>query len=147
MKNLFETIKSRVIDLLRKITGKARVIIPIGITIVNAIKTITDSKIADVLVEMSANGLDNKILNIVRNLLPKVLQELQEWEYISGQSEAEMLKQSLLKINSYTKAKRSLLYLGIASHINEQISNGELDYAKAVTLTHELYNDPNLINA
>ena len=147
MKNLFETIKSRVIDLLRKITGKARVIIPIGITIVNAIKTITDSKIADVLVEMSANGLDNKILNIVRNLLPKVLQELQEWEYISGQSEAEMLKQSLLKINSYTKAKRSLLYLGIASHINEQISNGELDYAKAVTLTHVLYNDPNLINA
>ena len=147
MKNLFETIKSRVIDLLRKITGKARVIIPIGITIVNAIKTITDSNIADVFVELTANGLDNKILNIVRNLLPKVLQELQEWQYISGQSEAELLKQSLIKINSYSKAKRSLLYLGIASHINEQISNGELDYAKAVTLTHELYNDPNLINA
>lgn len=146
MKNLFEKIKNKVIDLFRKVTGKVRVIIPIGIDIVNAIKRITDNNIADILVEMTSTGLDNKVLNIVRNLLPKILKELQEWEDITGESNEEMLRQSLLKINSYSKAKRNLLYLGIAAHINEQISNGELDYAKSVTLTHELYNDPNLIN-
>jgi hypothetical protein len=146
MKKLFEKIKNKIIDLFRKITGRAKIVIPIGIDIVNAIKRITDSDIADIFVELTSSGLDNKVLNIIRNLLPTILKELQEWEYISGLSEAEMLKESLVKINSYNKAKRDILYLGIASHINEQISNGELDYAKAVTLTHEIYNDPNLIN-
>lgn len=145
MKNFLQKVKDKVVDLFRKLTGTVKSLIPVGIKIVEAVKRITDSKIADVIVELTVNtDLDNKALKAIRELLPKVLQELDEWDDAIEGSDEEKLKNSLIKINSYSKPKKNLLYLGIAANINKKLSG--LTYEQSITATHEAYNDPELLN-
>jgi DNA polymerase/3'-5' exonuclease PolX len=140
--NFITKIKNKVVELFQKITGAAKKLIPVGIKVVEVIKKITDSKVADIIVELTANtDIDNKILEKVRKLLPKILKELEEWDDTINEEEA--LKASLAKINGYSKARRSLLYLGIATELNRELTG--LDYRTALTATHEAYNEPELL--
>jgi hypothetical protein len=148
MKDLLNKIKEKVISFFRRLTGKAKEIIPVGIKIVEAIKQITDSNIADVFVELTVfTELDNKILKLVHRVLPKILKELDEWDETLSGTDEEKLKNILIKINNYPKLKKNLLYLGIATELNRELSKGQLTYADALRATHEIYNDPTLLNA
>lgn len=148
MKAFLQRIKNKVIELFKKLTATIKAIIPVGIKIVNAIKRITDSDVADVFVTITAHtDLDNKILSFIRKTLPKVLKELEEWDDAINGTEEEILKNSLIKINNYSKPKRNLLYLGIASGLNKELAGDGLSDAEALTATHEAYNHPELLNS
>jgi hypothetical protein len=148
MKKFLKKVKEKIVTFFRRLTGATKEIIPVGIKIVEAIKRITDSDIADVFVELTVfTELDDKLLKLVRKVLPKILIELDEWDEILDGTTEEKLRNSLIKINSYPKLKKNLLYLGIATEINRKLSKNSLTYAEALRATHETYNDPTLLNA
>ena len=147
MKNLFLKLKQVTVTLFGKLTKTAKEVIPIGIEIVNRIKKITDSEIADVIVSLTPTKIDDSTLKAVRIIIPRVLKELDEWNDVVSGTDAEIIKASLLKINSYPSVKKNLLYLGIASAINVELSNGALTKSESIIATQSVYNNPELLNS
>jgi hypothetical protein len=148
MRKFLKRVKEKVVNLFKRLTGKAKEIIPVGIKIVEAIKKVTDSNMADMFVELTfITDLDDKALKILRDLLPKILRELEEWDDALEGTVEEKLRNSLIKINKYPKLKKNLLYLGIATEINKELSHGKLPYEVSLTATHEAYNNPELLEA
>lgn len=146
MKEFIKKVKTKVLQLFGKLTKTAKEVIPIGIEIVNAFKKITDSKYADIFVEITPTKLDDTGLIIVRKIIPKILKVLDEWNVVfEGQSDEEILKNSILKINSYSNTKKNLIYLGIAASINAELSNGTLSQSESILATQAAYNEPDLL--
>lgn len=148
LKDFLLKVKTKVAELFGKLKKTAKEVIPVGIDIVNAMKKITDSPVADVFVEMTTfTNLDNIALEFARKWLPKVLKEMGEWNEDLNKSDNEIIKEAIVRINSYVPKKRNYTQLGIAASLNEIAADGEITAAQALTATHEAYNDPKLLNA
>ena len=147
MRDFFIKLKQKIVDLFHKLTKAAKVVIPIGIEIVDQIKKITDSKYADIIVALTPTTVDDSTLKAIRTILPKVLKELDEWNAAVQGTDEEIIKASLLQINSYPAAKKNLLYLGIASIINSELANGAMTPGESIIATQSAYDNPELLNS
>lgn len=146
MKKFLEKVRDAVVKLFQWLTKTAKNIIPIGIHVVNIIKTVVDTNAVDFITRLTKTDIDDKIIDFLRTFLPKLLKELGEWhDVVEGETDQEILQRSIIKINSYPAVRKHLLWLGIATAINQEL--GGLDYETALTATHETYNNPHLLNA
>lgn len=132
-------IKNFITNLFKTVEEQAKVIIPIGIKVVNSIKTFVDSNAADVLTAIIPGDLDDKTKLILRAILPKILKEMEQWQDIISLPENEQLKAIITTINSYPKVKRDAIKLSIASQINSALMNGKLSQSDSVIATQYVY--------
>lgn len=148
MKEFIKKIKSVVVGLFSKLTKTAKAIIPVGIAVVNAMKKITDSPNTDVITALTPSKLDEKLVSVLRAIIPKVLSELEGWDLtLNNGDENEVLLKIISRINSYPKKKRNALHLIIAATINKELSNGNLSQSESILATQTVYDNPEIIQS
>lgn len=134
--NFFQKVKAFFVGL----EAKLRKILPVGIKVVNQLKTAVDSKTADVLTALIPGDLDDQLKNLLRFILPKVLKEMEELNEIAQElSDNTQLRMIIEKINSYPKIKRSGAYLAIASAINQELMENTVTFGKIIERTQQEY--------
>lgn len=134
--NFFQKVKAFFVGL----EAKLRKILPVGIKVVNQLKTAVDSKTADVLTALIPGDIDDQLKNLLRFILPKVLKEMEELNEIAQElSDNTQLRMIIEKINSYPKIKRSGAYLAIASAINQELMENTVTFGKIIERTQQEY--------
>lgn len=118
---------------------RVKEILPVGIEVVNKIKTFVDSPTADVLTMIIPGAWDDRLVMLLRRYLPIVLFELEDCEEFIGLPDNEKLRMIILKLNSYSKAKRNALYLNIASTLNMHLANGQVSKPESILATQSYY--------
>jgi len=141
MKILLLRIKLFIFTLL----GKIKVILPIGIEVVNKIKQFTDSPVTDIITFLIPGGLDNRIVTLLRKYLPLVLLQMEDGNEFINMTTNEKLKAIILKINGYNPTKRNFLYLGIASTLNMLISNDSMNQSESIIATQYAYDNDTIV--
>jgi len=141
MKILLLRIKLFIFTLL----GKIKVILPIGIEVVNKIKQFTDSPVTDIITFLIPGGLDNRIVTLLRKYLPLVLLQMEDGNEFINMTTNEKLKASNLKINGYNPTKRNFLNLGIASTLNMLISNDSMTQSESIIATQYAYDNNTIV--
>jgi len=135
---------SKIKIFLKRIVNKVKEILPIGIDVANAIKKFIDSPACDVLTMIIPGTYDDNAVRLLRKYIPLTLFELEDCEEFLGLSDNEKLRMIILKINSYSKAKRNLTYLGIASTLNMHLSNGQMTKPESIISTQAYYENPEI---
>lgn len=145
MKELLKKIKSKVLQLFGKLTKTAKEIIPVGIEIVNILKKITDSKEAESFILMTNTKVDDIVFFTAKKYLPIVLRELGEWKESLDKSDEEILKDSILQINSYIGLEKAIKLNGLASGLSVYASNGAIELDECLPATFLVYKNPELL--
>lgn len=130
MKALLLKIKAFIVKLFATVED----FLPIGIEVVNRIKTFIDSPAADIITAIIPGTVDDEVKVWLRQWLPVILNNFGGLE-------------TIIKL---PHAAKNQIYLGIASEINQELTNHMsgrevLTYAKSVLATHYKYNENTLV--
>lgn len=130
------------------LVGNTRKYIPVAINIVEAIKSVMDTPVDDILAEIlkrvipgnADDVLIDKIRSVVEKWLPKILLELKLVDSISSiEDPNEQLKAILAQLKLSSQETQNMLYHGLASLILEKLSDGELSWSDAVAISEYYY--------
>jgi hypothetical protein len=123
----------------------AKIVIPIGIKIVDSIKKFASSPYADFLTSVIPGELDDQIKLTLRTVLPKILIGLRKWEGIVNiEDESVKLKVIASELHLLSKSERDNLKTQIAAEIAQALSPGlEIYDAKIAVLT--AYHHPEVL--
>lgn len=130
MKALLLKIKNFIV----KLFASVETYLPIGIEVANKIKTFIDSPTADIITAIIPGTVDDTVKLWLRQWLPVILNNFGGIE-------------TIIKL---THAARNQVYLGIASEINQKLTNqmaGQeiLTYAQSVLATQYKYNEATIV--
>ena len=148
MKKFLKKIWSAIRSLYESIVGSTRKYVPIAINIVEAIKSVMDTPVDDVVAEILKRAIPgtaddiliDKVKSVVEKWLPKILLELRLVESISGiEDENEQLQAVLAQLKLSSEETQNILYHGLASLILEKLSDGELSWSDAVAISEYYY--------
>lgn len=145
IKEFLTKIKTKVSTILKKLKKTAQEVLPVGIEVVNIMKTITDSKYVDIITALTPTTADDKAVAVLRTILPKVLKEMEGWDNVIELPDDQIVKQAILTINSYPKIKKNAIYLAVASAINTELSEGALTPSESVLATQAAYIQPEIL--
>ncbi len=122
LKNLFLKIKNFIVNVFTTVDKTAKKIIPIGISVVNAIKNFAESDAADWVTAIIPGDLDNRIQALLIKITPGILLGLRKWQSITGEEDVNTkLKLIFNEIKSLDKVDRDGVKTEIASRINAAI--------------------------
>lgn len=147
LKELITKVKAQIAGFIARLTKTAREVIPVGIEVVNLMKTLVDSKYVDILTALTPTNADENAVKALRVIIPKVLKKLEGWNDKIQASENEILNAVIQTINSYPDEKRHAMQLTAAAMINMEMASGAITLAESITATHEAYNNPKLLTA
>jgi hypothetical protein len=129
------------------ITEEMKVIIPIGIKVVEGLKTFVLSNSSDALTALIPGGIDDGIKETLRVILPKILVGLKNWNAILvNKSIDTQLRLIIEELNSYHKTEKDGLKLQIATKVNEQLLGGKISTADVMIVTLTTYHYPETLN-
>lgn len=144
LKKIWATIKL----LYDSLVGNTKKYIPVAINIVEAIKSVMDTPVDDILAEILKRAIPgnaddvliDKIRLVVEKWLPKILLELKLVDSISLiEDPNEQLKAILAQLKLSSQETQNMLYHGLASLILEKLSDGELSWSDAVAISEYYY--------
>jgi len=123
-----------------KIEDDLKRLVPVAIKVVEAIKTFDESIVSDVLTTLIPGEVDDKIMQKLREFLPKILLELNMVDSIIGITDPnEQLKAILARIKLSPKNSQDVFYHGIASLILSELSDGKFSWSDAVAVAEYYY--------
>lgn len=136
LNNLWQGIK----HLFDGIEHEIKVLIPIAINVVQAIKAFEDSAVSDVLTALIPGNLATDVQAKLREFLPKLLLELQMTEAIASITDPnEQLKAILAKIKLSSDDANNVFYHGLASLILQKLSDGKFSWSDAIAVAEFYY--------
>lgn len=123
----------------KKIDEQLKVILPIGIAVVEKVKTFVDSPTADIITLIIPGEFDDNLKNLLRSFLPKALVNLRNWKELDDiKNQDEKLKAIIIEIGVgtgiLTKKERDDLKTRLAAEINSEISGLPYNEVKLPTL-------------
>jgi len=127
-----------------KIDIQMKIILPIGISVVEKVKAFVDSPLADVVTAIIPGEFDDRLKNILRTFLPNALLQLRNWKELEDiTDQEEKLKAIILEIGVgtgiLTKEERNDLKTRLAASINSELSGINYSEIKLATLTAYLH--------
>jgi len=131
-----------------KLDKETKLLVPIAINVVNAIKTVMESPVDNVLVAIIEAAVPNKaeaalvekINATVKQWLPKVLTELTMINAIANITDPnEQLKAILAQLKLSSDQTKDVLYHGLSSLILQELSDGKLTWSDAVVVGEYYY--------
>mgnify|MGYP001278526459 CR=1 FL=1 len=133
-----------IVSFLKKVDDQLKIILPIGISVVEKIKTFVDSPTADIVTAIIPGEVDDNIKTLLRSILPKILLDLRNWKELDDiTDQEEKLKAIILEIGVgtgiLTKKERDDLKTRTAAEINAEVSGLSYNEVKLPTLTAYLY--------
>lgn len=136
LQRLWNGIKS----LFEKVDQGVKELLPVVTQIVNNMKLITDTHIGDVLTAIIPGDGDKKLLDKMREYLPKAIAALALVEEIANITDPnEKLRAILAKINVSPDDTKKVFYHGLASLMLEKLSDGEFSWADATAVAEYYY--------
>lgn len=136
LSNLWKGIK----HIFDSIEDDLKKLVPIAIKVVEAIKTFDESIVSDVMTALIPGEVDDKIVQKLREFLPKVLLELNMIDAIAGITDPnEQLKAILARIKLSPKSSQDVFYHGVASLILSELSDGKFSWSDAVAVAEYYY--------
>lgn len=136
IKELWSKITGKTLDFLRPNTELA-------IKIVDILKQVVENKVIDVATALTKSNLDNIIIAKIREILPKVAENLAITKEIIDAPQAEIMDRLLEFLKKQNKDVKATFYIALAGKINEYLSDGELSFSEAVSLAQIIYNEIN----
>lgn len=129
------------------ITGKYKKLtsddnIDAAISVVNTVKGLAYSGIADWLVSLTATGIDDRILAIVKDRTPKALAALMLVKTIPSnptQVQIEGLISNFLKLINDDVADRQRLLTSLAAEILVALEDNKLTFGEAAAIIEKYY--------
>lgn len=113
-----------------------------AITAVNTIKGLAYSGIADWLVSLTGNGIDDKILAVIKDRTPKALAALMLLKTIPSsptQVQIEGLISNFLKLINDDVADRQRLLTSLAAEILVALEDNKLTFGEAAAIIEKYY--------
>lgn len=143
MKNLFKQIVNWVKSILGNLLDQFKVSSKVAVEIVGKIKTIVESEVFDIAVDLIPGNLDNIILNKVRGILPLVIKNLSLVHGIVDESEtnSDAIEKFIIHLKSLNPDARKGVWITLAAEINVALSDGKLSFAESVILTQLIYSE------
>lgn len=148
MKRLLTKIWEWVKNLYDGLMGGTKKYVPIAIRIVEALKSVMDSPVDDVIlaiVKMAIPGdADDKVIDkvkyVVENWVPKVLLELKIVHSIADMTDKNQQLQAILdELKKLSPETQAIVWHGFASLCIEKLSDGKVDWSDAVALAEWFY--------
>jgi hypothetical protein len=148
MKKLLSKIWNTIRNLYDSLVGNTRKYVPVAIRIVEAIKSVVDSPVDDIvlgIIKLAIPGttddkLIDKVKETVEKWLPKILLELRLVDSISTiEDPNEQLKAILAQLKLSSDETQAIVYHGLASLILEKLSDGELSWSDSVAISEYYY--------
>lgn len=147
LKELITKVKAQIAGFIARLTKTAKEVIPVGIEVVNLMKSIVDRKEIDIITALTPTTADDNAVKALRVIIPKVLKKLEGWNEKIQVPENDVLNAIIQTINSYPDEKRHAMQLTAASMINMELANGAITMAESVEATHKVYNEPKILTA
>lgn len=148
MKKILAAIWNFISQLWKKATDEVKLITPIAVQIVNAIKTVNESTTGDIIefiLEAVIPGkTDDAVIKLVReklkDILPKVLTQLNIANSIANISDPnEQLKAIINAINMSPDESKNFYYHGLCTLIINNLADGKLTWSESVQIAEYYY--------
>lgn len=134
--NLWQSIK----HLFDKVEEEVKKEVVVAIAIVQQIKVIVDSPVADVVTALIPGTVDDQIKEKLREWLPKILLELGMIQSIANMTNVnDQLNAILAKLKLSSDDTKNAFYHSLASLILTKISDGKLTWSDAVAIAEYYY--------
>lgn len=123
-----------------KAENEIKHLLPIVISVVENVKKVVDSPVADVATHLIDGNFDDIAKEKLREWLPKIILELHLIDTtIHLENINEQLAVVLAKLKLSSDAAKNVFYHGLASLILEKISDGKLSWSDAVIISEYYY--------
>ena len=144
LKHFLQKIWEGIAHLFQGLEHELKVLVPVAIKIVNEIKLINDSPVADIIEQLlKPLGLDPAIAAIrekAKTVLPKIILDLGMIDAINGITDPNAQLQAILvKINLSPNATKNVFYHGLASLILTELSDGNFTWSDATAVAEYYY--------
>lgn len=148
MKKLIKKIWDGIKNLWNKVVDKTRDMVPVAINVVEAIKSVIDTPVDDILAEIVKRAIpgtaDDFIVDKVRltieEWVPRILTQLIIIDGIANiDNPNDQLKAILEKLKLADDETKNIVYHGLASLILEKLSDEELSWSDAAAISEYYY--------
>lgn len=140
LKSFIAGIWSAIKGLFHKLEEEEKRLLPIVITVVNNIKNVVDSPIADVVTALIPGDVDDKIREKLQVFLPKILTELNMLNTCQQlEDHNEQLHCILQNLKLSSDAAKDIYYHGLASLILTELSDGKLTWSDCTAIAEYYY--------
>lgn len=134
--NLWQSIK----HLFDKVEEEVKQEVVVAITVVQQVKAIIDSPVADVVTALIPGEVDDEIKAKLREWLPKILLELNLVQSIAHiENINDQLNAILAQLKLASDDAKNAFYHSLASLILQKISDGKLSWSDAVAIAEYYY--------
>ena len=150
LKTILQAILAFISSIWRKTTDEVKIITPIAINIVNAVKSVNESFIGDVIegvlkIAIPGDSEDKIIIQIrarLKEVLPKLILQLNLVDSIANISDTdEQLKAILGVINIAEDEKKRIFYHSLCSLIINSLADGKLTWSESVLIAEYYYTE------
>jgi hypothetical protein len=127
-------------NLFDKVEAEVKKDVVVAITVVQQVKAVVDSPVADIVTALIPGNVDDQIKVRLREILPKLILELSLVESVTDiEDQNEQLQVILDKLKLSSDAVKNAFYHSLASIILEKLSDGKLSWSDAVAISEYYY--------
>lgn len=136
LRHLWQSIKT----LFDKVEKEVKKDIVIAISVVQRVKAVVDSPVADVVTALIPGSADDAVKDLLRAWLPKVLVELSLVESVANIEDTNAQLQAILdKLKLASDETRNAFYHSLSSLVLQKLSDGKLSWSDAVAISEYYY--------
>ncbi len=148
MKKLLKRVWAFIAGVFNRLEDETKKLVPVAINVVQGIKNVMDSPVDDVIltiIETAIPGeaddiLIEKIKNVVKEWIPKILMDLKMVESIANiQDQNEQLKAILAQFKLSSDETKNIFYHGLSCLILEKLADGELSWSDTIAINEYYY--------
>lgn len=113
-----------------------------SVQVVEAIKAVIDSPVADILTAVIPSGIDDAVKDQLRKYLPMVLQQLRIAEECMSLNEPDkIIACAITALQKYEGVAKHAQYLNIAAMLTNCLSDGKLTWTEVIHLVQYTYDE------
>jgi hypothetical protein len=140
LKNFLNHLWQSIKNLFDKVEKEVKKDVVVAITVVQLVKSVVDSPVADLITAMIPSEVDDYIKNKLRELLPKLILELGMVQSVANiEDENAQLQAILEKLKLSGDDAKNAFYHSLASLILQKLSDGKLSWTDAVAIAEYYY--------
>jgi hypothetical protein len=140
LKSFIAGIWSAIKGLFHNLAEEEKKLLPIVIGIIQNIKVVADSPVADVISALIPGDVDDKIRAKLQEFLPKILMQLNMLNTCQSlQDPNEQLQCILTNLKLSSDDAKNIYYHGLASLILTELSDGKLSWSDCTAIAEYYY--------
>lgn len=140
LKSFIAGIWSAIKGLFHNLAEEEKKLLPIVVTIIQNIKTFSDSPVADVLTALIPGDVDDKLCARLQDFLPKILTQLNMLNTCQALPDANAQLQCILtNLKLSSDDAKNIYYHGLASLILTELSDGKLSWSDCTAIAEYYY--------